>query len=41
MNQWIAIGTMAFVAIAVPVSLIGVSSLLRPSVSEQGDLLNH
>ena len=36
MNQWIAIGTMAFVAIAVPVSLIGVSSLLRPSVPEQG-----
>jgi NADH-quinone oxidoreductase subunit A len=36
MNQWIAIGTMAFVAIAVPVSLLIVSSLLRPSVPEQG-----
>lgn len=36
MNQWIAIGTMAFVAIAIPVSLLIVSSLLRPSVPEQG-----
>ena len=36
MNQWILVGALAFVAIAVPVSLIGVSSLLRPSVPEQG-----
>jgi NADH-quinone oxidoreductase subunit A len=36
MNQWIAIGALAFVGIAVPVSLLVVSSLLRPSVPEQG-----
>jgi NADH-quinone oxidoreductase subunit A len=36
MNQWIAIGALLFVAIAVPMTLVGVSSLLRPSVPEQG-----
>ena len=36
MNPWIAIGALAFVAIAIPLSLMGVSSLLRPSVPEQG-----
>ncbi len=36
MNQWILVGALAFVALAIPVSLMGVSSLLRPSVPEQG-----
>ena len=36
MNEWIAVGALAFVAIAVPLSLLGVSFLLRPSVPEQG-----
>ena len=36
MNQWIAVGALTFVAIAVPLSLLGVSFLLRPSVPEQG-----
>lgn len=36
MNEWIAVGALAFVAIAVPLSLLVVSFLLRPSVPEQG-----
>jgi NADH-quinone oxidoreductase subunit A len=36
MNQWIAIGALAVVGVAVPLTMIGVSSLLRPSVPEQG-----
>ena len=36
MNQWIAIGALAFVAIAIPLSMMAISSLLRPSVPEQG-----
>ncbi|MDZ7747133.1 MAG: NADH-quinone oxidoreductase subunit A [Halobacteriales archaeon] len=35
-NPWIAIGALAVVAIVIPVSMIVVSSLLRPSVPEQG-----
>ena len=35
-NPWIAIGALAVVAIVIPVSMIAVSSLLRPSVPEQG-----
>jgi NADH-quinone oxidoreductase subunit A len=36
MNQWIAIGALLVVAIAVPLTFLVVSSLLRPSVPEQG-----
>lgn len=36
MTQWIAIGTLAFVAIVIPVSLVGVLRLLRSSIPEQG-----
>jgi NADH-quinone oxidoreductase subunit A len=36
MNQWIAIGALLVVAIAVPLTFVVVSSLLRPSVPEQG-----
>ncbi|HET7323676.1 MAG TPA: NADH-quinone oxidoreductase subunit A [Halococcus sp.] len=36
MNQWIAIGAMLVVAIAIPLSFMGISRLLRPSVPEQG-----
>ncbi|MEF8843799.1 MAG: NADH-quinone oxidoreductase subunit A [Haloarculaceae archaeon] len=35
-NPWIAIGALALVGVAVPVSMIAISSLLRPSVPEQG-----
>ncbi|KAB7514893.1 NADH-quinone oxidoreductase subunit A [Halosegnis rubeus] len=35
-NPWIAIGALAVVAIVIPVSMIVVSSLIRPSVPEQG-----
>ena len=35
-NPWIAIGALAVVALAIPVSMMTVSSLLRPSVPEQG-----
>ncbi|PSP37264.1 NADH-quinone oxidoreductase subunit A [Halobacteriales archaeon SW_8_65_20] len=35
-NPWIAIGALAVVAVVIPVSMIAVSSLLRPSVPEQG-----
>jgi NADH-quinone oxidoreductase subunit A len=36
MNSWIAIGTLAFVGVAIPLSMMMVSALLRPSVPEQG-----
>ena len=36
MNPWIAIGALAFVAVAVPLGMMAVSSILRPSVPEQG-----
>jgi len=36
MNPWIAIGALAVVGVAVPLTMIVVSSLLRPSVPEQG-----
>jgi NADH-quinone oxidoreductase subunit A len=35
-NPWIAIGALALVGVVVPVSMIAISSLLRPSVPEQG-----
>ena len=35
-DPWIAVGALAFVGLAIPVSMIVVSSLLRPSVPEQG-----
>ncbi|MFC7020463.1 MULTISPECIES: NADH-quinone oxidoreductase subunit A [Haloarcula] len=35
-NPWIAIGALAVVGLAIPVSMMVVSSLLRPSVPEQG-----
>ena len=35
-NPWIAVGALALVGIAIPMSMIVVSSLLRPSVPEQG-----
>ena len=36
MNPWIAIGALAVVGVAVPLTMVVVSSLLRPSVPEQG-----
>jgi len=35
-NPWIAIGALALVALAIPISMMVVSALLRPSVPEQG-----
>jgi len=36
MSDWIAIGALAVVAVLIPVSMMVVSWLLRPSVPEQG-----
>ena len=36
MSEWIAIGALALVAVVIPVSMMIVSWLLRPSVPEQG-----
>lgn len=36
MNPWIAIGALAVVAVGIPLGMMSVSSLLRPSVPEQG-----
>ena len=36
MNPWIAIAALAVVAIAIPLGMMGVSWLLRPTVPEQG-----
>jgi len=35
-NPWIAIGALALVALVIPLSMMAVSALLRPSVPEQG-----
>ncbi|CCQ37543.1 NADH dehydrogenase-like complex subunit A [Natronomonas moolapensis 8.8.11] len=35
-DPWIAVGALALVGLAIPLSMIVVSSLLRPSVPEQG-----
>jgi len=35
-NPWIAIGALGLVALAIPMSMMAVSALLRPSVPEQG-----
>ena len=35
-NPWIAAGALALVGVAIPMSMITISSLLRPSVPEQG-----
>jgi NADH-quinone oxidoreductase subunit A len=35
-NPWIAIGALAVVALAIPISMMVASRLLRPSVPEQG-----
>ncbi|MEE6211355.1 NADH-quinone oxidoreductase subunit A [Salarchaeum sp. III] len=36
MNTWIAIGALAAVGVIIPLSMVAVSTLLRPSVPEQG-----
>ena len=35
-NPWIAIGALGLVALAIPMSMMAMSALLRPSVPEQG-----
>ena len=36
MNPWIAIGALAVVAVGIPLGMLLASSILRPSVPEQG-----
>ena len=36
MNQWIAVGALGLVGVLIPLSMMMASSMLRPSVSEQG-----
>jgi NADH-quinone oxidoreductase subunit A len=36
MNDWIAIGALAVVAVLIPLTMMAVSWLIRPSVPEQG-----
>jgi len=36
MNQWIAIGALGVMGVGIPIAMMVVSALLRPSVSEQG-----
>jgi len=36
MSEWIAVGALAIVAVLIPVSMMMVSWLIRPSVPEQG-----
>lgn len=36
MNPWIAIGALALVAILIPLGMMSMSAMLRPSVPEQG-----
>jgi NADH-quinone oxidoreductase subunit A len=35
-NPWIAIGALGLVAVIIPLSMMAISALLRPSVPEQG-----
>jgi len=35
-NPWIAVGALALVALAIPLGMMAVSALLRPTVREQG-----
>jgi NADH-quinone oxidoreductase subunit A len=35
-NPWIAIGALALVGVVIPLSMVMISSMLRPSVPEQG-----
>ncbi|MFB6112214.1 MAG: NADH-quinone oxidoreductase subunit A [Halobacteriaceae archaeon] len=36
MNDWIAIGALGLVGVLIPLGMMGVSALIRPSVPEQG-----
>ncbi len=36
MNSWIAVGALALMGLAIPLSMMQMSSMLRPSVPEQG-----
>jgi NADH-quinone oxidoreductase subunit A len=36
MNDWIAIGALGVVGVAIPLSMIAASAMLRPTVPEQG-----
>ncbi|MFC7045501.1 NADH-quinone oxidoreductase subunit A [Halobacteriaceae archaeon GCM10025711] len=36
MNAWIAIGALALVAVLIPMMMLMISALIRPSVPEQG-----
>ena len=36
MNQWIAIGALGLVGVGIPIGMMVVSALLRPTITEQG-----
>jgi NADH-quinone oxidoreductase subunit A len=36
MNQWIAVGALGVVAVAIPLGMMAASAVLRPTVPEQG-----
>jgi NADH-quinone oxidoreductase subunit A len=36
MNQWIAIGALGLVGVGIPLGMMAVSAILRPTVPEQG-----
>ena len=36
MNQWIAVGALGVVAVGIPLGMMAASSMLRPTVPEQG-----
>ena len=36
MNPWIAIGALAVIAVGIPLGMMALSALMRPSVPEQG-----
>jgi NADH-quinone oxidoreductase subunit A len=41
MNQWIAIGALGVVGVGIPLGMMAVSALLRPTVPEQGKSLTY
>jgi NADH-quinone oxidoreductase subunit A len=41
MNQWIAIGALGLVGIGIPLGMMVVSAILRPTVPEQGKSLTY
>ena len=36
MSEWIAVGALGLVAVGIPLGMMAVSAILRPTVPEQG-----